>query len=36
MTTVSTLEAKTQSRAAKVGWGILLVVSALLLLNGIA
>jgi hypothetical protein len=35
MTTISTLEAKNQSRAAKVGWGILLVMSTLLLLAGI-
>lgn len=36
MTTISTVEAKSQSRAAGWGWDILLVVSALLLLNGIA
>lgn len=35
MTTISTLETKSQSRAAKVGWGILLVMSALLMLVGI-
>lgn len=35
MTTISTLEAKTQSRAAKWGWGILLVMSALMMLAGI-
>ena len=36
MSTISTLEAKSQSRAAKWGWGILLVVSALLVLNGVS
>ncbi|HRQ41538.1 MAG TPA: hypothetical protein PLD25_26760 [Chloroflexota bacterium] len=36
MTTITTHEVKNQSRAVKVGWGILLVVSAMLLFNGIA
>ena len=35
MSTISTLEAKSQSRAAKWGWGILLVLSTLLILNGV-
>ncbi len=34
MTVMTT--AKNQSRAAKVGWGILMVVSAMLLFNGVA
>lgn len=37
MTTMTTVETdSTQSRAAKWGWGLLMVVSALLLFNGIA
>lgn len=36
MTTISTFEAKGQSRAAKWGWGILLIVCILLALNGLA
>lgn len=36
MATISTLEAKGQSRAAKWGWGILLGMSALLTLAGIS
>lgn len=36
MTAISELEVRSQSRAAKWGWGILMVVSALLLFNGIA
>ena len=36
MATISTLEAKSQSRAAKWGWGILLIVCVLLALNGLA
>jgi len=36
MSTVSTLEAKSQSRAAKWGWGILMGVSALLMLAGLS
>ena len=35
MTTITTLETRSKSRAAKVGWGILLVMSALLMLLGI-
>jgi hypothetical protein len=35
MSAVSTLEAKSQSRAAKWGWGILMGVSALLMLAGL-
>jgi hypothetical protein len=35
MTTISTLEAKSQTRAAKWGWGILLIMSALLTLAGV-
>lgn len=35
MSTISTLEAKSQSGLGKWGWGILLVVSVLLILNGV-
>lgn len=35
MTTISTVEAKSQSRAARWGWGILLGLSALLIFAGI-
>jgi len=35
MTIITTLETRSQSRAAKVGWGVLLVMSALLMLTGI-
>ena len=35
MTAISTLEAKSQSKAAKWGWGILFVMSALLTFGGI-
>lgn len=35
MTAISTLETKSQSRAAKWGWGILLVMSGLLILAGV-
>ena len=35
MSTITALETRSQSRAAKVGWGILLVMSGLLMLAGI-